>query len=205
MIQAKIDGMPIEVEAGTSILDATRNVNIRIPTLCKHDDLPATAACGLCVVQNRGSEKMLRACCTALEQGMDIVTSTPEIVDVRRSILELILSAHPNDCLRCGRNTNCELQRIAAEFGIRQQHFADVAQDIPRDDSTGAIVLDPAKCIKCGRCLQVCQQMQNVWALSFLERGFNTRMAPAGDILLKDSPCVGCGQCSAHCPTGAAG
>jgi NADH-quinone oxidoreductase subunit G len=115
----------------------------------------------------------------------------------------LILSNHPNECLTCGRNNNCELQSVVADFAIREEFFEKIVPDIPQDKSTGNIVLDPRKCIKCARCVDVCQNTQDVWALTFLHRGFNTRMAPAGDISLAESPCVRCGQCSAHCPTGA--
>jgi NADH-quinone oxidoreductase subunit G len=202
-IHATINGLPIEVAKGTSILDAARKVHVRIPTLCKHPDLDATAACGICIVQIKSNGKMLRACCTPIENKMDILTETPEIVEVRRSVLELILSRHPNECLTCLRNQNCELQTLAADFGLTWTGLDSVVPDLPLDDSTHSIVLDPRKCILCGRCIQVCQQDQNVWALSFLNRGFDTRIAAAGDIPLNDSPCVRCGQCSAHCPTGA--
>ncbi len=203
MVRATINGIMVTVPEGTSILDAARKVQIRIPTLCKHPDLPATAACGICIVKIAGSNKMLRSCCTPLEQDMAVTTHDPEIVDVRRSVIELILSRHPNECLTCGRNQNCELQRLAADFGIRAEGFTSSVPDLPSDSSTGAIVLEPRKCISCGRCTDVCQRMQNVWALSMLERGIDTRMSPAGDIQLADSPCVHCGQCSAHCPVGA--
>ncbi len=203
MIHAIINNHEIEVPRGTTILEAALEVNVEIPTLCKHPDVQATAACGICVVKETNYNKMLRACCTELEEGMNIITHSSEIVKVRKNVLELILSAHPNDCLRCGRNGNCELQRLVASFGIREIRFDQVVEAEGRDRSTGAIVLDPWKCIKCGRCLEVCQNMQDVWALTFLERGIHTRMAPAGDINLSQSPCVRCGQCSAHCPTGA--
>jgi NADH-quinone oxidoreductase subunit G len=203
MIKAKINNIPITVPEGTSILQAAQKVQIKIPTLCKHPDLPPSASCGICIVRMKGSNKMLRACCTPVEENMDITTHDPEIVDVRRSIIELILSKHPNECLTCGRNQNCELQTLAADFGIRRESFPQFLPDLPPDTSTKTIVLEPRKCVVCGRCIQVCQQMQNVWALSMLERGFDTRVSPAGDIALADSPCVNCGQCSAHCPTGA--
>jgi len=202
-IHATINGLPVEVAKGTSILDAARQVHVRIPTLCKHPDLDATAACGICIVQIKSNGKMLRACCTPIENKMDILTETPEIVEVRRSVLELILSRHPNECLTCLRNQNCELQTLAADFGLTWTGLDSIVPDLSLDDSTHSIVLDPRKCILCGRCIQVCQQDQNVWALSFINRGFETRIAPAGDISLADSPCVRCGQCSAHCPTGA--
>jgi NADP-reducing hydrogenase subunit HndD len=202
-IHASINGRPVTVEKGTTILDAAKQQQVEIPTLCYHPDLPATAACGICVVKVKGMNKMLRACCTPIEEGMEIITHDSEIVDVRRTVIELIISRHHDECLQCGRNNNCELQRFAAEFGIREERFDDIVPDIPRDDSTGAIVLDPQKCIKCGRCIEVCQEVQDIWALSFLGRGFDTRFAPAGDVSLMESPCVKCGQCSAHCPTGA--
>ena len=202
-IPATINGLPVEVAEGASILDAARQASVHIPTLCKHPDLDATAACGICIVRVKGSSKMLRACCTPVEAGMEITTEDPEIIQVRRSVIEMILSRHPNECLTCGRNQNCELQTLAADFGLREITLDSVVPDLPLDDSTKAIVLDPRKCITCGRCIQVCQQIQDVWALSFLQRGFETRIAAAGDILLADSPCVRCGQCSAHCPTGA--
>ncbi|MCK9571738.1 MAG: NADH-dependent [FeFe] hydrogenase, group A6 [Candidatus Omnitrophica bacterium] len=203
MVRAKINNMPVTVDEGTSILDAAKQVQVKIPTLCKHPDLPPGAGCGLCIVKIKGSPKMLRACCTPLEENMDIITHDPEIVSVRRTVLELILSNHPNDCLQCGRNNNCELQSLVADFGIREESFQKFLPDCVKDDSTRTIVLDPQKCIRCGRCVKVCQEMQNVWALSFLERGFSTRISPAGDIKLADSPCIRCGQCSNHCPTGA--
>ena len=203
MVKATINGIPVEVAEGTSILVAAKQAQVKIPTLCAHQDLTPSASCGICVVKVKGMNKMLRSCSTPLEEGMDILTHDPEIVETRRTVLELILSAHPNDCLKCGRNQNCELQTLVADFGIREEVFDKAVRDLPMDKSTGSIVLEPSKCIKCGRCVEVCQDMQNVWALSFLERGIKTRISPAGDITLNQSPCVKCGQCSAHCPTGA--
>lgn len=202
-VNATINGMEVEVPIGTSILDAARATQIDIPTLCKHKDLLPTAACGLCIVKVGDSRKMPRACATAIEDGMEIVTHDAELTEIRKATIELILSNHPNACLTCGRNGDCELQTLAGNFGIRQDAIPRYVRELEPDCSTGSIVIDFTKCIKCGRCVQVCQEMQNVWALSFLERGINNRMAPAGDILLSESPCVRCGQCSAHCPTGA--
>lgn len=203
MINATINGVPVEVAPGTTILDAARKAHVKIPTLCKHPDLEATGACGICIVKVKNTGKMLRSCCTPIDDGMDILTETPEIVEVRRGVLELTLSRHPNECLTCLRNQNCELQALAADFGMTGSELPSVVPDLPLDTSTRSIVLDPRKCVLCGRCITVCQQHQNVWALSFLNRGFKTRIAAAGDIPLADSPCVRCGQCSAHCPTGA--
>ena len=203
MINAKINGFSVSVPEGTTILDAAEKVQIKIPTLCKHPDLPPTASCGICIVKAKGTNKMLRACCTPSEENMEIITHDTEIVNVRRSVIELILSKHPNECLTCGRSGNCELQTLAADFGIRRESYQPCVADLKPDVSTGSIALDARKCVLCGRCVNVCQTMQNVWALSFVERGIETRISPAGEINLSESPCVRCGQCSAHCPTGA--
>jgi NADH-quinone oxidoreductase subunit G len=195
--------MPIQVEEGTSILDAAKKTNIKIPTLCYNPDLPPWAACGICIVRMEGSPKMVRACTTPVAEGMKVITHDPEIIQVRRTVVELILSNHPNDCLQCPRNGNCELQKLAAEFGIREVPFKNIVKDIPIDDSNPSIVLNPEKCVRCGRCVKVCQDMQNVWALEFLGRGINGRIASAADVPLGESPCIKCGQCAAHCPVGA--
>lgn len=198
-----VNGDQITVPEGMNVVDAVKEVDIKIPTLCYHPDLPAWAACGICVVKLGNSPKMVRACSTPVSEGMEIITHDPEINDVRRTVVELILSTHPNDCLQCPRSTNCELQTLAAEFGIREISFEKRLRDLPIDDSTPSIILNPEKCVSCGRCANVCQDLQNVWALEFLSRGENTRIAPAGDVSLNESPCIKCGQCSAHCPVGA--
>ncbi len=203
IIVAEINGVRVEVATGTSILDAAEAAQVKIPTLCKHPDLVANGACGLCIVRVDGHAALPRACTTPVEANMRITTHDAEITEIRKTVLELILSTHPNSCLTCGRNQSCELQTLAADFGIREESFGHSVQGLGKDTSTGSLVLDFDKCIKCGRCVHVCQDLQNVHALSFLGRGMHTRMAPAGDILLAESPCVMCGQCSAHCPTGA--
>ncbi len=203
LIDIKINGTDFQVEEGITMLDAAKKAQVNIPTLCKHEDLEAWGGCGLCIVKVEGSKKTMRACATPVSPGINIITHDPEIVKVRKTVLELILSNHPNDCLRCGRNGNCELQRLSAEFGIREVPYEQKLRTLPKDTSTPSIVLNPEKCILCGRCAMVCQEMQNVWALEFVGRGFDSRIAPAADVLLNDSPCVKCGQCSAHCPVGA--
>lgn len=201
-IRALINNIPVEVPPDTSILAAAESVQCLIPTLCNHPDLAPSAACGICVVKVKGSAKMPRACCTPIEEGMEITTEDPDIVEVRRTVIEMILSNHPNECLTCGRNTICELQDAIANFGIREEPFMKLIGDFPKDESTGVLVIDPRKCIKCGRCVEVCQNVQHVYALAFLNRGLETRIAPAG-VSLNESPCIKCGQCAVHCPTGA--
>lgn len=203
MVNIKINGITLKVKEGTTILEASKRAGVKIPTLCNHPDLPPWASCGICVVKLENSPKMVRACSTPVAPNMSVITHDPEIVEVRKTVIELMLSNHPNDCLQCPRNQNCELQRLTAEFGIREVPFDMKLRDLPVDESSPSIVLNPEKCVRCGRCVQVCQQMQNVWALEFLGRGETTRIAPAADVKLGESPCIKCGQCSAHCPVGA--
>lgn len=201
MVKLKIDNFEVEVPEGTSILEAARQAQIDIPTLCKHPDVDPSAGCGMCIVKVNG--RILRSCCTPAAEGMEVITGDAEIVGVRRTVLELILSNHPNECLTCIRSGHCELQDMANSFGIAHSHLPSLNKKFELDDSTKSIVLDPSKCIICGRCVEVCQNQQNVWALSYLNRGLATRISAAGGIKLADSPCIKCGQCSAHCPTGA--
>ena len=203
MITCKINGIPVNVAEGATVLDAAKKANVKIPTLCYNPDLSPWSACGICVVKVEGNNKLLRSCCTPATENMSVITNDPELVQIRKTVIELILSTHPDDCLSCPRNQNCELQTLAQEFGIRDKPFAKRLLDLPIDDTTGSIILNPEKCIRCGRCVTVCQQMQNVWAIEFLGRGESTRIAPAADVKLGESPCIRCGQCSAHCPVGA--
>lgn len=201
MIKLKIDNFDVEVEAGTSILDAARSVQIDIPTLCKHPDVDPSAGCGLCIVKVGG--RIMRSCCTPAAEGMEIVTNDAELRDIRKTVLELILSNHPNYCLKCNRNGQCELQEMAMQMGVDRDEIRKILAPTEIDDSTQAIVVDPSKCIVCGRCVDICQNQQNVWALSYQNRGLATKVTGANDARLIDTPCIKCGQCAVHCPTGA--
>lgn len=202
-IHLTINGIPVEVEAGTSVLEAARQAGIRIPTLCYHPDLKPFGSCGLCVCKQEGSAKILRACATPCAEGMRIITHDHELYEVRKTIIELTMSTHPTSCLTCVRNNKCELQKLAIEYGIREQPFKPRLRERVVDDSTHIITLDPYKCIKCGRCVQVCQELQGVYALEFIGRGDSTTMSPAANLPLNESPCIKCGQCITHCPVGA--
>ncbi len=204
MTTLKIDSQIVTVPDGTTILDAAKTVQIAIPTLCHHPDLPPTASCGICIVKANG--RMVRACSTPVSEGMEVITRDPDIIAARQTVLKLTLSRHPNDCLTCLKNDTCELRQLASDFGIRTSEFENITPDkaeAPRDDTTKSIVFDPRKCILCGRCVEVCQDVQNVWALTMLKRGITTHVATAADKKLGESPCIKCGQCTAHCPTGA--
>ena len=201
MVKLKIDNFDVEVKEGTSILDAARSVQIDIPTLCKHPDVDPSAGCGMCIVKNNG--RIMRSCCTPVSEGMEIVTNDADLRDIRKTVLELILSNHPNQCLTCMRSGQCELQDMAVQMGVDRDEIKKIVAPSEKDETTKAIVLDPAKCIVCGRCVDICQNVQNVWALSYLHRGLATKITGANDAKLADSPCIKCGQCAAHCPTGA--
>ena len=201
MVQLKINNINVEVKEGTSILDAARSAQVNIPTLCKHPDVDPSAGCGLCIVKVGG--RIMRSCSTPVADGMEVITDDAELKQIRKTVLKLILSNHPNDCLNCTRSGSCELQDMTAQMGISENEIIKMAAPQAKDETTKCIVLDPAKCIVCGRCVNICQKVQNVWALSYLNRGFATKITGANDTKLADSPCIRCGQCAAHCPTGA--
>lgn len=201
MVKLKIDNFDVEVAEGTSILEAARSVQIDIPTLCKHPDVDPSAGCGMCIVKVGG--RIMRSCCTPAAEGMEVVTNDAELQETRKTVLELILSNHPNYCLKCVRSGQCELQDMAMQMGVDRDEIRKILRPAEIDDSTQAIVLDPLKCIVCGRCVDICQNQQNVWALSYLNRGLATKITGANDARLADTPCIKCGQCAVHCPTGA--
>ena len=207
MITLTINGKEVTVEEGTTILKAAESVGIKIPTLCYCEDIKPWASCGICVVKNvdprTGRARMARACCTAVTPGMNIVTNDAELRKARRTVLELILSNHPDNCLKCSRNHHCELQELAAQFGLREVRFDKHLKSQPVDNSYAEIVLDRDKCISCGRCITACQEMQKVYALEYNGRGDKTVIGPVAGKKLADSPCIRCGQCAVHCPVGA--
>ena len=203
LVHLTIQGIEVAVEQGSTVLEAALKAGIRIPTLCYHPDLRPFGSCGLCICKQEGSAKIIRACATPVAEGMRIITHDNELYEVRKTILELIMSTHPASCLTCVRNNKCELQKLCIEYGIREQPFETRIKELPKDTSTKAIILDPSKCIKCGRCVQVCQSLQGVYALEFIGRGDATQMCPAASLPLNDSPCIKCGQCATHCPVGA--
>ena len=203
MIHLTVQGIDVEVAEGTTVLEAARIAGIMVPTLCYHPDLKPFGSCGLCICKQEGSRKIIRACSTPAAEGMKIITHDQDLYEVRRTILELTMSTHPSSCLLCTKNNKCELQKLAIEYGVREQPFEIRLAEDRKDRSTGAIVLDPEKCIKCGRCVQVCQGLQGVYALEFIGRGDKTTMSPAASLPLNDSPCIKCGQCVTHCPVGA--
>ena len=198
-----INGIKISVPAGTSILHASHEAGIKIPTLCYHPDQEIKANCRICVVEVEGQKNLMPACATAVSEGMVIKTTTARVLEARRTILELMLAHHPQDCLHCVRSSNCELQDLSAEYDVRYNRFPQEEANLPLDYSSPSIVRDPNKCILCGRCIELCTSSQTVNALGLAHRGFDTQVVPSIGQDLFESPCVMCGQCIHACPVGA--
>jgi len=203
MVTAIIDGCGVEVAKGTTILEAAKTVGIKIPTLCYHPDQFIKANCRVCVVEVEGVQLLQAACATAVNEGMVVKTNTSAVRDARKTILELILAHHPQDCLHCIRNQKCELQTLASEYNIRDIRFDQVDRGLALDLTSPSIHRDPNKCIKCGRCIEVCERVQTVAVYSKYDRGFDVGVAPALNLGLGDVACINCGQCVLACPVGA--
>ncbi|HQQ03006.1 MAG TPA: 2Fe-2S iron-sulfur cluster-binding protein, partial [Bacteroidales bacterium] len=207
LVKLTIDKKTLEVERGTSILNAARKVGIEIPTLCylNLDGLNIEnkpGGCRICVVEVEGRRNLAPACATEVTQGMVVKTNSTRVLNARRTVMELILSDHPFDCLVCPKSGNCELQSLAHRLGIRDIPYQG-EQSTYRKDTSPSIIRDVDKCILCRRCEMMCNEIQTVGALSAINRGFMAVIAPAFEMNLEKSPCTYCGQCVAVCPTGA--
>jgi len=203
MINLTIDNRKVAVEEGTTVLEAAKSVGINIPTLCYLKDINVIGACRICLVDVKGARTFIPSCVAPVSEGMVVNTHTPDLIKARKLVLELILSDHPMECLTCRRNQNCELQKLAEEFGLKEIRFEGAKTTYPIDDSSPAIVRDPRKCVLCRRCISVCTNTQSVQALTAENRGFDSLIAPAFNEKLANMECVQCGQCSLVCPTGA--
>ncbi len=203
MVTLTIDGRKVKAPEGATILEAAKIVGINIPTLCYHPDQSIKAACRVCVVEVEGARLLQAACSQPVFDGMVVKTTTPAVREARRVVLELILAHHPQDCLNCIRNQNCELQRLAEEYNIRSNRFEIVNKGLPIDDFSPAIHRDPNKCIVCGRCIEVCEQVQTATVYSKNQRGYKTVVAPVMNKSLNEVACIACGQCIHACPVGA--
>ncbi|MGM0530113.1 MAG: [Fe-Fe] hydrogenase large subunit C-terminal domain-containing protein [Bacteroidota bacterium] len=202
-IEVEINNNYITAGKGQTILDALRENGIKIPTLCRLEDFTPTGACRLCVVEVEGMDNLVPACSYPLEQGMKINTHSRRVIEARKMIVELLLSNHPDDCLYCERNGDCELQNLAAELNIRERRISGKKNRAKLDLSSSGIVHDPAKCVLCGRCIRICEDIVNITTLEFKGRGNNTSVSTAMNKGLNFSSCVQCGQCIQVCPTGA--
>lgn len=197
-----IDGHKVEFNDEKNILDVIRKCGIELPTFCYHSELSIYGACRMCVVEDKWGRTMA-SCSTPPKDGMEIWTNTPKLQKHRRMILELILANHDRDCTTCEKNGKCKLQELATRFGVRKIRFNSDPEELPIDHSSPAIVRNPNKCIMCGDCVRMCEEVQGVGVLGFAYRGSKIQVTPAFNKSLSEVECVNCGQCAAVCPTGA--
>lgn len=197
-----IDGIPVEINGEKNLLELIRKVGIKLPTFCYHSELSIYGACRMCMVENQWGG--LDAACSAQPRaGMEIRTNTERLRKYRKMILELLLANHCRDCTTCDNSGSCKLQDLATRFNIEGVRFPNTAQEPKMDTSSLCIVKDQNKCILCGDCVRVCNEIQNVGAIDFAHRGSNMTISTAFNEPIGESNCVGCGQCAAVCPTGA--
>lgn len=202
-VHIKINGLPYEVAAGSTILEACHSVGIEIPTLCYLKEINAIGACRICVVEVKGARTLVTACVYPVNEGMEVVTNSEKVQASRRTNLELILSTHDQQCLSCVRSTDCELQKLCRDYGVNGMRFMGTRERYTVDASAPHMVRDNNKCILCRRCVAACQANQFVGVIGAQERGFQTHIGCAFEAPLGESPCVSCGQCITVCPTGA--
>lgn len=204
MINLTINGKQIQAPQGSTILEAARAAGIYIPTLCYHPELRPEGACRLCMVEASGARTLVASCVYPVSEGMVVKTNTSKVREARKTVVELLLTNHPKDCLCCQKSGDCELQKIAADLGVRRLRFEGGERKAhTMDCSNPSLVRDQEKCILCGRCIRVCRDIQGMNVYSFAGRGFGTIVSTAFEQDLKDSVCTYCGQCSSVCPTGA--
>lgn len=203
-VTLKINGVEVTAPKGSTILEAARLAGIEIPTLCYLKDINAIGACRICVVEVKGARSLVASCVYPVNDGMEVFTNTQKVQDSRRMTLELILSNHRMECLTCKRNQNCELQKLARDFGIDTVRFGNPSELHPDiEDSELHLIRDNSKCILCRRCVSMCRVSQAAGVIGPNERGFNTHIGCAFEKHLNEVPCVSCGQCIVVCPTGA--
>ncbi|MFP4425927.1 MAG: NADH-dependent [FeFe] hydrogenase, group A6 [Spirochaetaceae bacterium] len=203
MIHLTVDGIGTAVPEGATVLEAAQAAGVEIPTLCRHEDLEPTGACGMCVVEMNTQGTLKRACVTPAREGMEVRTNTAALRRMRRTLLELVLAAHPKDCLQCIKHGGCELQELAERLEVRELSYDTYTRGLPVDRSSPGIVRDMNKCIGCGRCVEVCNEVQSVGSIFFRGRGSDTIVAPPEGFGMGESACVNCGQCVVYCPVGA--
>jgi iron-only hydrogenase group A len=202
-INLTIDGSPVTVPEGTTVMEAADDLGIHIPRLCYHPDLSLAGSCRVCIVEVKDMGFYMASCSVAVWEGMEVRTNSPEIRKARRDIVELLLDNHSKDCQTCERDGNCELQNMAYATGVRTRQFEGERKELPIEANSVSVVRNPNKCILCGRCVRVCAEVQGVYNLSQHGRGFNTVVGPAHLKDMDDSVCIQCGQCINVCPTAA--
>lgn len=208
MINIMINDKPVSIEAGATILEAAKQIDVYIPTLCHLDlhDLKMVnkvGSCRVCMVEVQGRKNLVPACSTPVSEGMVIRTDTLRAIKSRRVVVELLLSDHPQECLMCERNRNCDLQKLAAELGVREIKYRGAMSTHAKDTSSFSLVRNPDKCILCRRCETMCNEVQSVGVYSAVDRGFATTIKTAFDLPMIETSCTFCGQCVSVCPTAA--
>lgn len=205
LVNLKINNMPIAVEEGTTILEAARKLNFRIPTLCNHPDLTVAGNCRVCVVEVKGARLLAASCATPVSEGMEVMTNSEKVRVSRKHIVELLLSEHNADCTKCFKNGHCELQDLASEYRIGDHVFLDLVRPESKiqDISSPSIVKDDSKCIRCQRCVRTCTELQGVSALAVVNKGDHQKISTFLNKPMHEVVCTNCGQCINRCPTGA--
>ena len=199
----KVNGKIIETKTGQTVLNVLNENGIKVPTLCHLKNMIPTGSCRMCVVEERRSNRLITSCSAVVEEGMEIFTHSTRVTEARKVIVELLLSNHPDDCLYCVRNGNCELQGLSEELCVTERRIQGRKNKLPLDLSSASIIRDPEKCILCGRCVRVCEEIMGVACIDFSKRGSRAVVSTAFDKGMNTSSCVNCGQCIMVCPTGA--
>lgn len=202
-IQIEVNGKKIEAFEGETILNALNRNGIKVPTLCHMKNFLPSGACRICVVEVIGIAKPVTSCSYPVQDGMKVLTHSPKVAEARKTIIELLLSNHPDDCLYCLRNGNCELQSLSKEYHVVERRIRGKKNDFKLDHSGPSIVRDPEKCILCGRCVRVCEEIMSVGCIDYINRGSQTLIGTTLKRPLNTSSCINCGQCIMVCPTGA--
>jgi len=203
MVELTINNIKVKAEEGMTILDAAKSVGIHIPTLCHMKDMFPTGACRMCVVEVEGMRGLTPSCAYPVVEGMKVETNSPRVRVARKTIVELLIENHPQDCLICVRNKNCELQDLSERYNIREHRYVGEKKEHAIDISSASMERDPAKCILCGRCVRTCNEIQKVGAIDFTYRGFKSIVTTPYNKGLNISDCILCGQCILVCPTAA--
>ena len=203
MVTLTIDGETVKAKAGTTILEAAKSAGIDIPTLCFLKDINEMGDCRMCIVEVEGRRGFATSCIQTVEEGMVVHTHTPNVLEARRTVLDLIISNHAKDCLTCTRSGNCELQTLATKFNVLHVEYPGEMTKHKIDDKSPALVRDFNKCILCRRCVATCKNVQGIGAIDCINRGFESCISTVGDHSLNDVNCTFCGQCIEACPTGA--
>ena len=203
MVNLKINDINVSIESGSTILDAAKKANIKIPTLCHHEDLCIAGNCRVCVVEQKGVNALKASCATPVEDNMEIYTNTNKVREARKTIIGLLLSEHNNDCLHCYKNGNCELQSIAKDYLVDSDKYISILKDYEIDRSSPSIIKDDSKCIRCQRCVRTCAELQDVNALTVSGKGSEMKISTFMEKPMDYVVCTNCGQCVTHCPTGA--